>query len=302
MKLGISLSHRQLEELNIDVDHALEESIKHRFTYIRLSLYWDEIEKNKNIYDFSIIKKFLDFYQKNQQDIILTVGVKAQRWPEYYWPEHIKNKNLSDKKIQESLLQFIEISIKELKTYSSIKYWQLENEPLDPSGPSQDAISLGFLQKEADLIKKIDQRAIIITLWGNEIIKRGLLKKLATISNNIGLDFYYKQFTSEIFGKSIYLRPLQSQKELKKHLTKFPNLNFWITELQAEPWEKNAGAYFSPDPKSIGPQQLLNNFKQASLLGADKIIFWGFEYWLWRKTKGDNSYFKLIEKIKNLKH
>ena len=300
MKLGINFSHRQLKELKIDLDDALRESIKYQFAYIRLSLYWDEVEKIKNTYDFSIIKKLLDFYQKSQESIILTVGVKAQRWPEYYWPEYIKKKNLNNRKTRESLLQFIDVSIKELKTYSCIKYWQLENEPLDPSGPNQDTIPLAFLQKEAKLIKNIDQRPIIVTLWGNEIIKRDLLGKLTTITDNIGLDLYYKQFVSKILKKSIYLGPLHSNQELKKHLAKFPNLNFWITELQAEPWEKDAKAYLSLVPKSISPQQLLKNFKQASLLNIDKILFWGFEYWLWKKINGDNSYFKILEEIKNL--
>jgi len=299
MQIGISLSHLQLNELKIDLAYALNESIKCQFAFIRLSLYWDEIEKKPRTYDFSIIKKFLNFYQKNQQSIILTVGVKAQRWPEYYWPEHIEKKSLNNQKARKSLLQFIETSIKELKEYTCIKYWQLENEPLDPSGPNQEIIPLDFLKKEAKLIKNIDQRPIIITLWGNEIIKRDLLSKLTKITNYIGLDLYYKQFIGEIFAKSIYLRPLQSHKELKKYLDKFPNLNFWITELQAEPWEKNAEAYFSDHPKSISPQQLLKNFKQASLLGMDKIIFWGFEYCLWKKINGDDSYFKLIKEIKN---
>lgn len=299
MQISISLSHLQLNELKIDLAYALNESIKCQFAFIRLSLYWDEIEKKPRTYDFSIIKKFLNFYQKNQQGVILTVGVKAQRWPEYYWPEFVENKNFHSHETQKLLLGFIKKSITELKKYTCIQYWQLENEPLDPSGPNQDIIPLDFLQQEVELIKNIDQRAIIISVWGNEIIKRNLLDKLTNITNNIGLDFYYKQFVSEIFGKSIYLRPLQSHKELKKYLNKFPNLNFWITELQAEPWERNAEAYFSDHPKSISPQQLLKNFKQASLLGMDKIIFWGFEYWLWKKINGDDSYFKLIKEIKN---
>ena len=299
MKFGISLSHHQLKELKIDLDYALNESIKHQFAYVRLSLYWNEIEKNKNIYDFSIIKKILDFYQKNQQEIILTVGVKAQRWPEYYWPEYTENKNLSNQKTKESLLKFIETSIQELKAYSCIEYWQLENEPLDPSGPHQDVIPLNVLQKEAALIKRLNQRPIIISVWGNEIIKRNLLDQLSSITDHIGLDLYYKLFIRKILKKSIYLGPLQSSKELKKYLAKFPKINFWITELQAEPWEKDAKAYLSLNPRSISPQQLLNNFKKASLLDVDKILFWGFEYWLWKKIKGDNSYFKLLKEIKN---
>lgn len=298
MQFGISLSHRQLNKLNIDLDYALSESVKQRFAFIRLSLYWDEIEKKPGTYDFSKIKKLLNFYQKHQQSIILTVGVKAQRWPEYYWPKFIKEQNPNNQETRMFLLQFIEASISELKTYSCIKYWQLENEPLDSSGPNQDIIPFDFLQKEAKLIKKLDQRPVIITLWGNDVIRRNLLAKLSTITDEIGLDIYYKQFIGEVFGQSIYRGPLSSSKQLKKYLAKFPKINFWITELQAEPWEKDEKAYLSAYPESISPQQLLRNFKKTKALGADKILLWGFEYWLFKKLNGDDGYFAMIKELK----
>jgi len=297
MQFGISLSHRQLNKLNIDLDYALSESIKQHLAFVRLSLYWDEIEKKPSIYDFSKIKKILNFYQRHQQAIILTVGVKAQRWPEYYWPKFIKEQNLNNRQTRKLLLKFIEVSIKELKTYSCIEYWQLENEPLDPSGPNHDAIPLNFLQKEAELVKILDQRPVIITLWGNDIIKRNLLAKISTITDEIGLDLYYKQFIGEVFGQSIYRGPLSSSKQLKKYLAKFPEINFWITELQAEPWEKDEKVYLNANPKSINPQQLLYNLKEAKALGADRILLWGFEYWLFKKLKGDDGYYAKIKEL-----
>lgn len=170
MQFGISLSHRQLKKLNIDLTYALKESVNYQFSFIRLSLYWDEIEKDQNHFDFKLIKKILNFYQKNQQKIILTIGLKAQRWPEFYWPEFIKQRDLDNQKTRELLFNFLEKSIKELKNYSCIKYWQLENEPLDPSGVYHNALPLNLLQEEANVIKKNDHRSIILSVWGNELI------------------------------------------------------------------------------------------------------------------------------------
>lgn len=297
MQFGISLSHHQLKALKIGLTFALNESLKPKFAYIRLSLYWNEIEKNQQVYDFSLIKKMLNFYQKNQQNIILTVGLKAQRWPEYYWPEFVKNKNLDNDETKKLLLKFIETSIKELKKYSCIKYWQLENEPLDPSGLHREIIPFDFLQQEALCIKKIDNRPMIISLWGNGIIKRNFVKNIYSITNNIGLDLYEKQFVKEILGKSIYLGPLQTKNTINKYRKEFPEINFWITELQAEPWEKNTIAYFSSAPQSMSIQQLIKNYNFALGLGIKNILFWGFEYWLWKKINGDNSYFKLVNKM-----
>lgn len=300
MQFGISLSHRQLKKLNIDLTYALKESVKYQFSFIRLSLYWDEIEKDQNHFDFKLIKKILNFYQKNQQKIILTIGLKAQRWPEFYWPEFIKQRDLDNQKTRELLFNFLEKSIKELKNYSCIKYWQLENEPLDPSGVYHNALPLNLLQEEANVIKKNDHRSIILSVWGNELIKRNLLKDLVNISNHVGLDLYHKQFVTEVLAKSIYLGPRQSIKQLKKYLAKFPRTNFWITEMQAEPWEKNEENYLSDRAKSMNPQILLTNLKEIASLDIEQIIFWGFEYWLWQKKRGNKDYFQLLKNLRKI--
>ena len=258
----------------------------------------NKIETEKDKFNFLKIKKILNFYEKNNQNIILTVGIKAQRWPEYYWPDFIENKNPNNEKTQNEILDFIKQSIKELKKYSCIKYWQIENEALDPSGPKNQQIPLAFLKKEIDTIKKIDSRPIISTAWGNDLIKRKSLEKLNPLTEIIGLDLYYKQFIGETLGKTIYLGPQFSTKKFKKHLSKFPENKFWITELQAEPWEKDESTYLSANPKSISPQLLEKNLEKVLALPIETILFWGFEYWLWRKLNGDNSYFEFIQNLK----
>ena len=298
MKLGISLSQKKLAELAIKLETALTESLKYNFSLIRLSLYWNEIETKKGKYNFSEIKKILNFYEKNNQDIILSIGVKAQRWPEYYWPNFIENKDPNDQNTQKLILKFLEKNIKELKKYKCIKYWQIENEALDPSGPHNQQIPLSFLKEEIKAVEKLDQRPIINTVWGNDLIKRKSLEQLNSLSEIIGLDLYYKQFIRETLGKAIYIGPQFSNKKLKKHLGKFPENKFWITELQAEPWEKDEKTYLSNSPKSISPKLLEKNLEKILTLPVETILFWGFEYWLWKKLNGDNSYFKFIQNLK----
>ena len=298
MKLGISLSQRKLEELGIKLETALEESLKYNFSLIRLSLYWNETETKRDKFNFSKIKKILNFYEKNKQDIVLSIGVKAQRWPEYYWPDFIENKNSNNETTQKLILKFLKQSIKELKKYNCIKYWQIENEAIDPSGPENQQIPLAFLKKEIKTIKKLDSRPIIGTAWGNDLIKRKSLEKLTPLTKIIGLDLYYKQFIGETLGKAIYLGPQFSSKKLEKHLGKFPENKFWITELQAEPWEKDENTYLSANPKSISPQLLEKNIEKVLALPIETILFWGFEYWLWKKLNGDNSYFEFIQNLK----
>ena len=68
----------------------------------------------------------------------------------------------------------------------------------------------------------------------------------------------------------------------------------WITELQAEPWEKNEKGYFSKNPQSISPEKLIKNINDAKQLPVKEILLWGFEYWLWKEKNGDDSYLTIL--------
>ena len=67
-----------------------------------------------------------------------------------------------------------------------------------------------------------------------------------------------------------------------------------ITELQAEPWEKDEKGYLSKNPKSISPKLLESNLKKTLSLGVKEILLWGFEYWYYQKSQGDNRYLEVV--------
>lgn len=58
--------------------------------------------------------------------------MKAPRWPEYYFPSWVMDK--TPEGAREYVLQFIKTVIEKFKKYLCISAWQVENEPLDPSG------------------------------------------------------------------------------------------------------------------------------------------------------------------------
>ncbi|MBT4124168.1 MAG: hypothetical protein HN981_05160 [Candidatus Pacebacteria bacterium] len=296
--IGITFSHPHLEHLGLDKQKSLKKALAMNFSHIRLGAYWSEIEKIKNKHDFSDLLEILEQCEKEKQPIVMTVGVKAPRWPEFYWPEYIKEKNTENKNTQKNIIYFIKKTVKTLQKFSCITHWQIENEPLDPSGPSNKSISLDFLKQEISLVKKLDNRPVIINLWGNNFISRKFFQPTEKIADIIGLDFYPKQFVKNILRKNIYINyhgPHQSKSAIKKLLNK-SSKPVWITELQAEPWEKNEQGYLSKNPKSISPQQLEKNIQQASKLPIQEILLWGFEYWLWQEKNGNSEYLEIVEK------
>lgn len=290
---GITFSPPHLRYLDIPPLSALETALAYHFSHIRLGAYWNEIEKEKGTYDFTELNTILTKCEAAKQNVVITVGVKAPRWPEYYYPSHIKVKDTKDGETQSAILQFIKKTVNELRQYSCITHWQLENEPLDPSGPLDMAIPEVFLRKEVVMLKNADSRPVIVTLWGNDLKKRKLFPIVEKFADLVGIDLYYRQYQGERFGRSVYRGPDHADSYLS-HLIASTKKPVWITELQAEPWEKNNETYLTDSPKSMSPLILAEHIKRAHVLPVKEILLWGFEYWVYRAQKGDMSYLKTL--------
>ena len=283
MIIGATYSHIQTGYLGLDHKEIFPHLLDFGFDIIRIAAYWNEIEKSKGDFNYSMIKSMLMEFEKQNQNIVVTVGIKAPRWPEFYIPGWLENKTLEE--IEPYVLMFIEKTVNELRDFRCIKYWQIENEPFDPSGPKNMTIPLGLLEKEVKLVHKLDNtRPNIITLWANELTKRNLLPLASPLSEVIGFDLYYKVPVNRFF----YHGPKDSNNTLKNIIS--GSLKpVWITELQAEPWEKDKIIATDMHPKSISPQLLKRNFETALSLNPKAVFFWGFEYWYWKKKNGDDS-------------
>ena len=72
-----------------------------------------------------------------------------------------------------------------------------------------------------------------------------------------------------------------------------------ISELQAEPWEPGKLVYKEEaDPVSCSPRVTKENVDLMKELGAEIILLWGAEYWVFReRTYGDDSWIEMIRKI-----
>lgn len=279
MILGTTFSHRHLKYLRLDLDESLNDLLSLNLDLIRLGVYWDDVETEASKYNFTEIKKLLNFFTKNNQNVLLTVGMKAPRWPEFYIPKWIKNKN--PKHLESQVLKLIEASVAELKGYECIKYWQIENEPLDPSGSSRQTVPYDTLKREKELLRGLDERPVVINLWGNQLSKRKVYLEVKEIADIIGIDLYYK--TPWIRG---YRGPRDTDEKIKRILGGLDK-PFWITELQAEPWERNESAARLDNPPSLIPKLLRDNFNRAKKINPSAIFLWGSEYWMYKKKNGD---------------
>lgn len=293
--IGTTFSHRFAEYLSLDSLQSLHTIIALKFDIIRLCCYWDEIQKDSKTFDFSAIRQLLDICEKNNQKVILTVGMKAPRHPEFYIPTYLQSKN--PRSILPECLLFIKKTIEELNKYTCIQYWQIENEPLDEVWHLKQRIQIEDLTQEINLVRKLDsKRKIIITFWGNSNDVEKTIQSTISLTDIVGIDIYYRQFLRQFLSIGQYCGPSLSDNSFK-NLCELSSKPIWITELQAEPWESGLTAYKQDKTKSMSPEILKDNFLKAKSLNPKAILFWGSEYCLWRKKCGDDRYLKTIADI-----
>ena len=104
MKLSTTFSHRHLNYLECDVFQSLDQAFQMDFQYLRLGVYWDEVEKKEGEYDWSTISSLLEKCEKEEQATVLTIGCKAPRYPEFYFPDWLKYKQLPTLKLKKNCL------------------------------------------------------------------------------------------------------------------------------------------------------------------------------------------------------
>lgn len=308
MELGASFSHPHLKYLGADLQEAIKEFKKLGLSWIRLGCYWNKIEHDRDKYNFSDLDTLINYCNREKLKVVLTVGMKAPRWPEYYLPSWLNFHprrwsaiRKDDKEILESILKFIETCVLRYKGSPAVKIWQVENEPLDPSGEMHWKISADFLKEEVKLVRKLDtEKKVMINLWGNALSKRGLYKKAMVLADIIGLDIYLRY--PGLFTKFIrrYSKPLDSLISMKNIIDgiKANGQEVWLAEMQAEPWEADSKTSNKDNPQSFIPEHLLSNLEYARLLKPEVTLLWGFEWWYFRKQKGDLRYWQEAEKLK----
>lgn len=294
MQFGTTFSHRHAASLGLDPVAALRQVIEMDFSLLRLCVYWDEVEPQPGEYDFAQIKNLLAICQRHQQSVVLTVGMKAPRWPEFYLPDWLA-KDPASTEAEQRLLLFINRTVEELGSFGCISHWQVENEPLDPSGADNWQLSPSLLEKEIKVVRSMDTRPIVLTAWGNALSRRQHLPKLARFGDVVGIDLYYKQHV-QLWKVGTYRPPEDNDRKLASQIVA-AGVPVWITELQAEPWEKDQSAYQADKTPSCSDILLTEYVARAMQLPVDYIFFWGVEYWLWKADRGDDCYLQLWQRL-----
>jgi hypothetical protein len=307
LALGFTFSQRQAEYLALPWDEVFDAVLDLSPTIIRLGAYWDEIEPYEGVYDWSTLDAQLDGAEERGLDVVLTVGMKAPRWPEYFLPAWLEPRlELDDRatvsahpELRRRTLAFVERLVRRYRGHDAITHWQIENEPLDPAGPHHWRIGPGFLAQEVALVRELDDRPVIVTMFVevNPILlapwrqqeTRSRAAMILNLADILGLDLYPSRSYRAHGGDWYFRWPAWLWKptvvELQR-LAQRMERRAWIMEAQAEPWEPDRIVYTdAPLSRSVRPGSAAAAIRQLREVGFDTILLWGVEHWYMRRAR-----------------
>lgn len=313
LNVGFTFSRRQAEYLGLPWHETFQAAVELSPRLIRLGAYWDEMERQPGDYDFSTLDWLLDQAARRDLQVILTVGMKAPRWPEYFLPRWLERRLVlphgarvsDDALLRRYTLDFIEQVVRRYRDREVIAYWQVENEPLDPSGPHRWRIGADFLAEEVALVRMLDyrERPIIVNMfvdthplaslppWRNDAERRA--RTILKVADILGLDVY-PSLGIRILSVDLYLnwsRWVWEKPVVElQHLAHRQGKEAWVIEAQAEPWEPARVVYTDyHESKSVRPSTAAGTFQRLQAAGFQTILLWGVEHWYMRLQRHEDA-------------
>lgn len=282
---GVTFSDKFSRQLGLDPKENLKAIIDDlKVKKIRLIAYWDEIEKEKNLFDFSSLDWQIAEVQKRNVKVILAIGMKVPRWPECHMPNWAKT--LSKEEREKELMLYLREIVKRYKNNKAIEIWQIENEPFLWFGecPKREK---NFIVGEISLLKSLDSSRPILVTESGEL---GWWPKAAKEGDIFGTTMY-RRIYNEYFGRVNY--PLSPEFFiLKEKATRFLindyNKKFIVIELAAEPWLSKQIYETLPEEqlKSFDLNFFKDTIQYAKSTGFNEYYLWGAEWWYYLKVKG----------------
>lgn len=315
-KLGTTFSQLQCSYLGIDYQKAFEHICSLGFNTIRLCAYWSEIERAPNTFDFSTLDWLLGTAEKHSIDVVLTVGMKAPRWPEFHFPDWVKERcdtsntgqplDANDA-LADHTLNFVLAVMQHTKDAQGITSWQIENEAFNrPDVAAGRFLSYEFVQREVALARALarpGQRVVLTNgislspLDFSQDDERAFQQSLS-LADAVGINVYSKigTFLPGMYETPfpVYWRKLANWRDSLKSAGKAA----WITEAQAEPWEyKSLVAIGRAGYPSASPQSATDLAITLGQLEYNPVFLWGCEYWYWQKVNGRNNWWAGLQQF-----
>ncbi|NMC51645.1 hypothetical protein GYA54_02885 [Candidatus Kuenenbacteria bacterium] len=293
---------------------VLEQAAQAGIKDLRLIIHWNWCQPDSSgQFDFSSLEWQLEIMEKyGAETVILCLGRKVPRWPEYHIPEWAKQ--LPEEEFRQKLIRYIEGVISHYSDDHRITHFQVENEPLSSFGEGKEFWQKrfddqqNFLAAEISIVEKYDHlcRPIIVTDPGDF----GNYNDAAENADILGVSYYgvvynswlgyfpnrwlYKKFFRFFIGNFL-CGPWFQAETISQFIG---GKSVWMVEGQGEPWGPKDNRSLSPEEsaKSMNPEKLRQNLEAVRQAGFKGPIFlWGIEWMAWMRDKGHREMWETVE-------
>jgi hypothetical protein len=278
--------------------------------FVRLSAEWSQVEPREGEFDFTLIDGLLAAAQARGARVLLTVGVKAQRHPEFYVPEWVLDKAnlgsgavISDNPyLRQQALAMVTAVVQHVASAPAIDSWSADNEPYVTSGRDVSwknwVLGRDFVAAESAIIRANDPaRRPILVNHGQHFVQDRRWEDALADGDILGASIYPfrnqsllgVQFVAPILEIGPF-GPNYAYQARRAHAAGKP---YWITEMQAEPWAPDDIHKISPANPSpnLTHGKFARSIDYARRTGADRVYLWGSEWWLYQRDRyGDASW------------
>jgi hypothetical protein len=275
--------------------------------YVRISVQWDEVEPAEGQFDFELLDALLVAADNHGAGVMLSIGMKAQRHPEYYIPEwalegtSIEDGGVisDDPLLRKRALSMVAAVTRHFAANDVVDSWGAENEPYIRSHRSnQWRLSREYAAEVVRTIRQNDpsRRPVSINHAQHFVMDRRWQEALA--DSDVLSQSMYPRRNMDILGfdfvvNIMELGPLMPNYAHQAREARHDGKQFWVTELQGEPWTDGDSRLISPGEPSpnLSPDGLRSNVVYARKSGAERIYLWGSEWWLFQADRyGDHRW------------
>ncbi len=292
---GVSFSPEQAEYLGLDSRQAYraildELNIKH----LRLSAYWDRIEKRPGQFDFSELDWQMDEASRHHAQVVLAIGRRLPRWPECHAPAW--SAQLDEAAIQAHILRLDQRMIERYRNHPALSLWQVENEPFLTIFGKCPPIARDFVVNEITLVKTLDPHRKVMVVDSGEL---STWLRSAHLADILGSTMY-RVVWHPWFGYVAHEHTIpMAFYRLKAWLVRKPLQDIYIAELQAEPWAPDGLTNTTIDEQIaiMDPQFFSRTIQFAGSSGFPRIYLWGAEWWYFMKLQGHPEYWEMVKRL-----
>ena len=279
--------------------------------HVRVNVEWSQVEPEEGRFDFGLVDALLAAAEENGAHVLLGVGIKGQRAPEFYIPDWVSKRTTlregevisDDPAIHDAALAMVAAVVRHVAVSPAVEAWQAENEPYVASARSEGwTLSRQYVTEVVETIRANDPQARPVSInhaqhWVFDQRWRDALADSDVLAASLYPFRNYSVLGLHFVANIVEFGPLGSNYRLQGRLAHEAGKQFWITELQAEPWTDGDARLISPENPSpnLSPAKLRTNIDYGRRAGADRLYLWGAEWWLFEEQRyGDSRWMETV--------